>query len=62
MTVELHATKRGTRMTVRQRVAETDASGHPAVVRHRKLAGIGWQQTAERLVEVLEQRSTSWRG
>jgi uncharacterized protein YndB with AHSA1/START domain len=58
MTVELHATRRGTRMTVRQRVAEPEAAGIPAVVRHRERAGVGWRQTAERLVEYLEQRST----
>jgi uncharacterized protein YndB with AHSA1/START domain len=66
MTVELHATRRGTRMTVHQRVAEPEAAGIPAVVRHRKLAGEGWRQTAERLTaylaEVLEQRSASWPG
>ena len=58
MTVELHATPRGTRMTVHQRVAEPSAAGIPSVVRHRKLAGVGWGQTAERLVAYLEQRST----
>jgi uncharacterized protein YndB with AHSA1/START domain len=56
MTVELHATRGGTRMTVRQHVADPAAAGHPAVVRHRELAGVGWQQTAERLVDYL--RST----
>lgn len=55
MTVELHATPRGTRMTVHQRV---DSPNHPAVVRHRRLAGVGWGQTAERLVAYLAQRST----
>ena len=59
MTVELHATRRGTRMTVHQRIAPPDAAGIPAVVRHRKLAGEGWRQTAERLVAYLEQR-TPW--
>jgi hypothetical protein len=29
-----------------------------SVVRHRELAGEGWRQTAERLVEYLERRST----
>jgi uncharacterized protein YndB with AHSA1/START domain len=62
LTVELHATRRGTRMTVRQRVAEPEAAGLPPVVRHRELAGEGWRQTAERLVAYLEQRSTSWAG
>ena len=61
MTVELHATRRGTRMTVHQRVAEAEHAGTPPVVRHRELAGEGWRQTAERLVEYLERRSsTSW--
>jgi uncharacterized protein YndB with AHSA1/START domain len=58
MTVELHATRRGTRMTVHQRIAEAAAASNPAVVRHRTLAGVGWRQTAERLVAYLEQRST----
>jgi uncharacterized protein YndB with AHSA1/START domain len=62
MTVELYATQRGTRMTVHQRVAEPEAAGTPSVVRHRELAGEGWRQTAERLVEYLEQRSKSWPG
>lgn len=62
MTVELYATPRGTRMTVRQRVAEPEAAGTPPVVRHHKLAGEGWRQTAERLVEYLEHRSTRWPG
>ena len=57
MTVELHATRRGTRMTVHQRVAEPGAAGIPSVVRHRELAGEGWRQTAERLVEYLDRRS-----
>lgn len=60
MTVELHATPRGTRMTVRQRVAEAEHAGAPAVVRHRELAGVGWRQTVERLMEHLERRSASW--
>lgn len=60
MTVELHATPRGTRMTVSQRVAEREHAGKPAVVRHRDMAGQGWRQTAERLTEYLERRSTSW--
>ena len=62
MTVELHATRRGTRMTVHQRVAEPEAAGTPPVVRHRELAGVGWRQTAERLTAFLERRSTSWPG
>jgi uncharacterized protein YndB with AHSA1/START domain len=62
MTIELHATRRGTRMTVRQRVAEPEHAGTPPVMRHRDLAGEGWRQTAERLVEHLERRSTSWPG
>jgi uncharacterized protein YndB with AHSA1/START domain len=60
MTVELDATRRGTRMRVRQRVAEVEALGNPAVVRHRELAGTGWRQTRERLDEFLEERSRSW--
>lgn len=59
MTVELTATARGTRMTVAQRVAEPELADAPEIVRHRKLAGIGWSQTAERLVTYLERR-TSW--
>jgi uncharacterized protein YndB with AHSA1/START domain len=43
-------------MTV-QRVAEPEAANHPAVVRHRELAGVGWGQTAERLIQYLERRS-----
>jgi len=62
MTVELYATRRGTRMTVHQRVAEPEAAGIPAVVRHRELAGEGWRQTCGRLVEYLERRSTLWPG
>lgn len=62
MTVELHATRRGTRMTVHQRVAEPEAAGLPPVVRHRELAGEGWRQSAERLAEHLEHRSASWPG
>lgn len=60
MTVELHEIPRGTRMIVHQRVAEPEAAGVPAVVRHRKLAGEGWRQTAERLLAHLEQRRQSW--
>jgi uncharacterized protein YndB with AHSA1/START domain len=61
MTVELHATRRGTRMIVRQRVAEAEHAGTPPIVRHRELAGVGWRQTVERLIEHLERRSsTSW--
>jgi uncharacterized protein YndB with AHSA1/START domain len=59
MTVELVATARGTRMTVAQRVAEPQLADSAPVVRHRKLAAIGWNQTAERLVAYLE-RSKAW--
>jgi uncharacterized protein YndB with AHSA1/START domain len=38
------------------------AAGTPSVVRHRELAGEGWRQTAERLVEYLERRNTQWPG
>jgi uncharacterized protein YndB with AHSA1/START domain len=60
MTVELHAVPRGTRMIVRQRVAESEAAGTPVVVRHHKLAREGWRQTVERLVAHLEHRRTTW--
>ena len=59
MTVELVATARGTRMTVAQRVAEPELADSAPIVRHRKLAAIGWSQTAERLVAYLERR-TPW--
>jgi uncharacterized protein YndB with AHSA1/START domain len=59
MTVELFATARGTRMTVAQRVAEPELIGSPPIVRHRKLAAIGWNRTAARLVAYLERR-TPW--
>jgi len=59
MTVELYATARGTRMTVAQRVAEPELADSAPIVRHRKLAAIGWNQTAARLVAYLERR-TSW--
>jgi uncharacterized protein YndB with AHSA1/START domain len=59
MTVELVATARGTRMTVAQRVAEPELAGSAAIARHRRLASIGWSQTAERLVAHLERR-TAW--
>ncbi|HVV50343.1 MAG TPA: SRPBCC domain-containing protein [Polyangia bacterium] len=62
LTVEVRATRRGTRMTVRQRVAETEAAEIPPVVRHRHLAGEGWRQSAERLAEYLARRSPSWPG
>lgn len=62
MTIELHETPRGTRMLVRQRVAEPEMARHPAVVRHRELAGVGWGQTAERLVAFLTERSATWAG
>ncbi|HET9956203.1 MAG TPA: hypothetical protein VFQ61_16965 [Polyangiaceae bacterium] len=52
-------TARGTRMTVAQRVAEPELADSAAVVRHRRLAAVGWGQTAQRLVTYLE-RSTSW--
>ena len=58
MTVELVATARGTRMTVAQRVAESELVDSPPIVRHRKLATIGWSQTAARLVAYLERRTT----
>ena len=53
MTVELVAAVRGTRMTVAQRVAEPELVGSAPIVRHQKLAAIGWSQTAERLVAYL---------
>jgi uncharacterized protein YndB with AHSA1/START domain len=56
MTVELHATPRGTRMTVRQHVLEHEVADAPPVLRHRELAGVGWRQTAQRLVLYLEDR------
>jgi uncharacterized protein YndB with AHSA1/START domain len=59
MTVELVAIARGTRMTVAQRVAEPELADSAPIVRHRKLAAIGWSQTAERLVAYLERR-TPW--
>jgi hypothetical protein len=49
-------------MMVLQRVAEPEAAGTPPVVRHYELAGEGWRQTAERLVEDLEHGSTRWPG
>ena len=58
-TVELAATARGTRMTVPQRVAEPELADLTPMVRHRKLAAIGWSRTAERLVAYLEGR-TPW--
>jgi uncharacterized protein YndB with AHSA1/START domain len=56
MTVALAETARGTRMTVAQRVAEPELAGSPPIVRHQKLAAIGWRQTVERLVAHLERR------
>ena len=56
MTVELAATARGTRMRVSQRVAEPELADSAPIVRHKKLAAIGWSQTAERLVAYLEWR------
>ncbi len=58
MTVELSATARGTRMTVAQRVAEPELAHSAPIVRHQKLAAIGWSQTAGRLVAYLERRTT----
>jgi uncharacterized protein YndB with AHSA1/START domain len=60
MTVDLHATRRGTRMTVRYGVAEPEAANIPSVVRNRELAGVGWQQTVVRLVDYLQQVSSQW--
>ncbi len=63
MTVELTATARGTRMTVAQRVAEPELAHSPPVARHRKLAAVGWSQTAARLTTYLAaclERSSSW--
>lgn len=59
MTVELAATARGTRMTVAQRVAEPEHANKEPILRHRRLAAIGWNQTAERLIAYLERR-TPW--
>lgn len=59
MTIELSPTPRGTRMTVAQRVAEPEHTDSPIIARHRKLAAIGWSQTAARLVAYIEARS-SW--
>jgi len=53
MTVRLEPSPRGTRMSVHQRVAEPEATGLPAVRRHRELAGVGWRQTAARLADYL---------
>lgn len=60
MSVELHPTRRGTRMTVHHRVVESDVANLPSVVRHRELAGVGWQQTVARLVAYLQQESIRW--
>jgi len=59
MTVELVTTARETRMTVAQRVAEPELPDSAPVVRHGKLAAIGWSQTAARLVAYRERR-TPW--
>lgn len=59
MTVELVATARGTRMTVAQRAAEPEFVDSPPIALHRKLAIIGWNQTAARLVAYLARR-TAW--
>jgi hypothetical protein len=53
------ATARGTRMSVAQRIAEPELADSAPIVRHRKLAAIGWSQTAKRLVAHLERR-TPW--
>lgn len=58
LTVDLVATARGTRMIVAQRVAEPELADSPAIVKHRKLAAIGWTQTSERLVAYLETRTS----
>ena len=60
MSVELQATRRGTRMSVYFRVAEPEAAKLPPVVRHRELAALGWQQTVVRLAEYLHEKSTRW--
>lgn len=62
MTIELYETPRGTRMLVHQHVADREMARHPAVLRHRELAGVGWGQTAERLVAFLAERSATWGG
>ena len=46
-------------MIVAQRVAKRELTDSAPLVRHRKLAAIGWSQTAERLVAYLERR-TPW--
>jgi DNA-binding transcriptional ArsR family regulator len=46
-------------ITVAQRVAEPELANSAPIVRHRKLAAIGWSQTAERFVAYLERR-TPW--
>jgi len=46
-------------MTVAQRIAEPELADSAPIARHRKLAAIGWSQTAERLVAYLERR-TPW--
>lgn len=53
MTVVLQASALGTRMTVHQRVAEPEVARLPAIVRHRELAGVGWRETAARLIDYL---------
>src|SRR5262249_22780335 len=62
MTVARLPPARGTRMRVAQRAAKAALADSPPVMRHRKLAGIGWSQTAERLVAYLEhlERRTTW--
>ena len=42
-----------------EKVAEPELADSAPIVRHRKLAAIGWSQTAERLVAYLERR-TPW--
>jgi hypothetical protein len=46
-------------MTVAQRVAKQELADSAPIVRHRKLAAIGWSQAPQRLVEHLERR-TLW--
>lgn len=62
MTVELFPTARGTRMTVAQRVAPAELANSPPIIKHRKLAGIGWGQTAQRLTAYLDDQGASWGG
>jgi hypothetical protein len=43
---------------VAQRVAEPELADSAPILRHRKLAAIGWSQTAKRLVAYLERGSS----